>query len=194
MAHRDSTGVRLITRQGNDFTSRFPLTVAAVTALRARSFLIDGEAIVTNASGLAVFDLIRRKRHGGDAVLIAFDLIELDGEDLRRSPIEHRKRKLAKLDQRPTSGHRVERALRRRRRDRFRARLQARLRGYRFKAARLALSLGALAVLGEGQKPQSASRDARGRRGLGPLNCRNAASRRRCLSRVTPNCYVVRDA
>jgi ATP-dependent DNA ligase len=56
--------------------------VAAVTALRACSFLIDGEAIVTNASGLAVFDLIRRKRHGGDAVLIAFDLIELDGEDL----------------------------------------------------------------------------------------------------------------
>jgi ATP-dependent DNA ligase len=40
---------------------------------------------------------IRHKRHGGDAVLIAFDLIELDGEDLRRSPIEHRKRKLAKL-------------------------------------------------------------------------------------------------
>jgi ATP-dependent DNA ligase len=47
------------------------------------------------------FDLIRRKRHGGDAVLIAFDLIELDGEDLRRSPIEHRKRKLAKLTRSP---------------------------------------------------------------------------------------------
>ncbi len=52
-------------------------------------FLLEGEAIVTNESSLAVFDLIRRKRHGGDAVLIAFDLIELDGEDLRRSPIEH---------------------------------------------------------------------------------------------------------
>jgi bifunctional non-homologous end joining protein LigD len=68
-----------------------------VTALPARSFLIDGEAIVTNGDGLAVFDLIRHNRHGGDAVLIAFDLIELNGEDLRRSPIEHRKRKLAKL-------------------------------------------------------------------------------------------------
>jgi hypothetical protein len=66
--------------------------------------LIDGEAIVTNASGLAVFDLIRRKRHCGDAVLIAFDLIELEGEDLRRSPIEHRKRKLAKLVRRPQAG------------------------------------------------------------------------------------------
>jgi hypothetical protein len=47
--------------------------------------------------GLAVFDLIRHKRHGDDAVLIAFDLIELDGEDLRRTPIELRKRSLAKL-------------------------------------------------------------------------------------------------
>jgi hypothetical protein len=48
--------------------------------------LIDGEAIVTNGDGLAVFDLIRRKRHGDAAVLIGFDLIELDGEDLRRIP------------------------------------------------------------------------------------------------------------
>jgi ATP-dependent DNA ligase len=68
-----------------------------VGALPANSFLIDGEAIVTNAKGLAVFDLIRRKRHGDDAVLIAFDLMALDGEDLRRRPIEDRKRKLAKL-------------------------------------------------------------------------------------------------
>jgi hypothetical protein len=37
-------------------------------------------------AGIAVFDLIRRKRHGEAAVLIAFDLIELDGEDLRRLP------------------------------------------------------------------------------------------------------------
>jgi hypothetical protein len=64
------------------------LAAAAVAALPANSFLIDGEAIVTNGDGLAVFDLIRRRRHGDSAVLIAFDLIELDGEDLRRSPIE----------------------------------------------------------------------------------------------------------
>jgi bifunctional non-homologous end joining protein LigD len=54
----DSAGVRLITRHGNDFTSRFPFVVAAATALPARSFLMDGEAIVTNGDGLAVFDLI----------------------------------------------------------------------------------------------------------------------------------------
>jgi bifunctional non-homologous end joining protein LigD len=104
VARRDGAGARLITRHGNDFTARFPLAAAAVAALPAHSLLIDGEAIVTNAQGLAVFDLIRQKRHGGDAVLIAFDLIELEGEDLRRSPIEHRKSKLAKLVRGPHPG------------------------------------------------------------------------------------------
>jgi bifunctional non-homologous end joining protein LigD len=104
MARRDGASVRLITRHGNDFTARFPLAVATVSALSGRSFLIDGEAIVTNDRGLAVFDLIRHKRHGADAVLLAFDLIELDGEDLRRTPIEQRKRTLAKLLRRPHAG------------------------------------------------------------------------------------------
>jgi bifunctional non-homologous end joining protein LigD len=104
LARLDSAGIRLITRHGNDFSSRFPIIVAAVTALSARSFLIDGEAIVTNGDGLAVFDLIRHDRHGGAAVLCAFDLIELDGEDLHRSSIEYRKRKLTKLVRRPELG------------------------------------------------------------------------------------------
>src|SRR5947207_10249852 len=93
LARRDSAGVRLITRNGNDFTSRFPLAVDAVTRLPAHSFLLDGEAIVTNDRGLAVFDLIRYQRQGDDAVLIAFDLIEFEGEDLRRNPIVQRKHK-----------------------------------------------------------------------------------------------------
>ena len=97
LARRDGAGVRLFTRHGNDFTARFPLAVDGVTRLPAHSFLLDGEVIVTNDRGLAVFDLIRQQRHRHDAVLIAFDLIEFEGEDLRRTPIEQRKRKLAKL-------------------------------------------------------------------------------------------------
>jgi len=80
------------------------LAVDAVTRLPAHSFLLDGEAIVTNDRGLAVFDLIRHQRHSDDAVLIAFDLIELEGEDLRGMPIEQRKRKLAKLVRGPHPG------------------------------------------------------------------------------------------
>jgi bifunctional non-homologous end joining protein LigD len=104
MARRDDNGVRLFTRHGHDFTARFPLALAAIAALPSRSFLIDSEAIVTDDKGLAVFELIRRARNGGAAVLCAFDLIELDGEDLRRAPIEHRKHKLARLVCTPRPG------------------------------------------------------------------------------------------
>ena len=155
MARRDSAGVRLITRHGNDFTSRFPLAVAAVTALPARSFLLDGEAIVTNDRGLAVFDLIRHKRHGADAVLLAFDLIELDGEDLRRTPIEQRKRKLAKLVRAPHAGIVLTRSTT--------ATATSCLRTLASLAARASCRSGsarrtfrAFAALAQGQKPESA--------------------------------------
>jgi bifunctional non-homologous end joining protein LigD len=97
LARRDSAGVRLITRHGNDFTARFPLVASAVAALPARSCLIDGEAIVCDENGLAVFELIRGHGSKTSAVLCAFDLLELDGKDLRRRPIEERKGLLAKL-------------------------------------------------------------------------------------------------
>jgi len=93
-----------VARKGNDFTCRFPLAAAAVAVLPARSCLIDGEAIVTGDDGLAVFELIRRQRYGGRAVLCAFDLLELDGQDLRRQPIEERKRILATLVRGPHPG------------------------------------------------------------------------------------------
>jgi bifunctional non-homologous end joining protein LigD len=97
LARRDNAGVRLITRAGNDFSSRFPFIATAVGKLPVRSCLIDGEAIVCDENGLAVFDLIRRHGAGERAVFSAFDLLELDGNDLRRKPIETRKALLAKL-------------------------------------------------------------------------------------------------
>jgi ATP dependent DNA ligase domain len=142
MARRDSDGIRLITRHGNDFTSRFPLAVAAVLALPGQSFLIDGEAIVNNDDGLAVFDLICRKRQGEAAALIAFDLIELDGEDLRRLPLEQRKRVPGKASAQPASGNCFKRDFRRGRSHPLRARLQARLRRHCVEAARLAVDPG----------------------------------------------------
>jgi bifunctional non-homologous end joining protein LigD len=98
MAQRRGVGGRLLTRNGNDWTERYPSVVAAMYALKVKSCLIDGEIAVCDGRGLAVFDLLR---HGSqiksDAVLFAFDLLELDGEDLRPMPIEARKHKLAKL-------------------------------------------------------------------------------------------------
>jgi bifunctional non-homologous end joining protein LigD len=59
--------------------------------------LIDGEAIVCDGSGLAVFELIRRHGTIASAVHCVFDLLEFDGRDLRREPIEKRKDLLAEL-------------------------------------------------------------------------------------------------
>jgi len=67
-------------------------------------FLFGDDGLAVNQERVCRHDLIRRSRHGGDAVLIAFDLIKLDGEDLRRSPIEYQKRKLAKLARGPHPG------------------------------------------------------------------------------------------
>ena len=104
MARRADGRVRLLTRKGNNFASRFPQIVAAVTLLPVQSCLIDGEAVVCNLDGLAVFDLLREYRHDTAAVLCAFDLLEVDGEDLRRIPIEQRKGLLAKLLSHPHAG------------------------------------------------------------------------------------------
>src|SRR4029077_15064053 len=97
LARRNGASVRLITRAGNDFSSRFPFIAMAVGKLPVRSCLIDGEAIVCDEHGLAVFDLIRRHGALASAVHCAFDLLELDGKDLRRHPIEKRKALLAEL-------------------------------------------------------------------------------------------------
>jgi bifunctional non-homologous end joining protein LigD len=69
----------------------------AVKSLPVRSCLIDGKANVCNERGLAVFELIRRHGTIAGAMHCAFDLLELDGEDLRREPIEKRKQLLKGL-------------------------------------------------------------------------------------------------
>jgi bifunctional non-homologous end joining protein LigD len=98
MVQRRGVGGRLLTRNGNDWTDRYPSIAGAIYALKVKSCLIDGEITVCDGRGLAVFDLLR---HGSqiktEAVLFAFDLLELDGEDLRPMPIEARKHKLAKI-------------------------------------------------------------------------------------------------
>jgi bifunctional non-homologous end joining protein LigD len=104
MTERSRGRVRLYTRNGYDFADRFPLAAAAISKLPVRSCLVDGEAIVCDANNVAVFDLLRRWGADEDVVLCAFDLLELDGHDLRREPIEDRKAILAKLLRRPIDG------------------------------------------------------------------------------------------
>jgi bifunctional non-homologous end joining protein LigD len=98
MARRDGASIRLLTRNGNNWSDLFPAVAAAVSLLVVRSCLIDGEVVVCSENGLAVFDLLRRgERVKQNAHLIAFDLLQLDGRDLMREPIQERKRLLADL-------------------------------------------------------------------------------------------------
>jgi len=89
--------VRLYSRPGNDLTGRFPLIVETLAGLRARSCIIDGEAVACDDNGVASFDLIRHHRANESMFLYAFDLIELNGDDLRRDPLEVRKATLASI-------------------------------------------------------------------------------------------------
>jgi bifunctional non-homologous end joining protein LigD len=99
MARRDpvSVGVKLLTRNGYDWAARYPLVVQAVKNLNARSYLIDGEAVCCNEHGVPTFELLRHRSNEPNVVLVAFDLLELDGNDLRREPLAVRKQTLASL-------------------------------------------------------------------------------------------------
>jgi bifunctional non-homologous end joining protein LigD len=91
IARKTGDRVRLYSRPGNDLTERFPLIVEALARLRAHSCIIDGEAVACGDDGIASFDRIRYRRHDAGVFLYAFDLIELDGDDLRRDPLAVRK-------------------------------------------------------------------------------------------------------
>ena len=104
IVRRDGDSVCLFTRRGYDWTSRYPVIAAAAGKLRFRSFILDGEAVVCGPDGVAVFDALHSERRLGEAFLYAFDLIEVDGEDLRHQPFTVRKARLAKLLARQRGG------------------------------------------------------------------------------------------
>jgi bifunctional non-homologous end joining protein LigD len=96
--------VRLYSRPGNDLTYRFSLIVEALARLRCQSCIIDGEAVVCDEHAMARFDHIRYRRHDAEVFVYAFDLLELDDEDLRREPLTVRKATLTSLLSRTGSG------------------------------------------------------------------------------------------
>jgi bifunctional non-homologous end joining protein LigD len=87
---RDGDGVRLFTRRGYDWSARYPAIAGTAVQLRARSFTIDGEAVVCGPDGIAIFDALHRRGTVSEAMLYALDLLELDGEDLRDMPLKNR--------------------------------------------------------------------------------------------------------
>jgi bifunctional non-homologous end joining protein LigD len=94
---REGDKVRLFTRRGYDWSKRYPAIARTAAALRCTSFTLDGEAVVCGPDGVAIFDALHRRGTVSEAMLYAFDLLELDGEDLREMPLGDRKKRLAGL-------------------------------------------------------------------------------------------------
>jgi bifunctional non-homologous end joining protein LigD len=104
IARKNGNRVKLYSRPGNDLTARFPLIVEALARLRAGSCIVDGEAVACGDDGIALFERIRYRRFDSSVFMYAFDLIELDGEDMRRDPLAVRKATLASLLSRAAPG------------------------------------------------------------------------------------------
>ena len=75
--------------------------------LKVRSCLIDGEVVCCDEQGMTSFQLLRHRRNEPQAFLYAFDLLELNGDDLRREPIEVRKATLASILRKSRHGVRL---------------------------------------------------------------------------------------
>ena len=110
ICRRDGDHVRVFSRRGHDWTDRVPLIAKALAALRVKSVTLDGEGVVCREDGVSDFDRMRAAvgRMGSrDAFLYAFDLLEINGTDLRRDAWHVRRATLASLMRKAGDGIRL---------------------------------------------------------------------------------------
>jgi bifunctional non-homologous end joining protein LigD len=93
---REDKRVRLFTKNGNDWTGRFPWIVEAALKNRRKQFVIDGEAVILGVDGVPDFNALHSGGHDAEVQLYAFDCLVLEGEDLRKLPLSMRKTNLQK--------------------------------------------------------------------------------------------------
>jgi len=105
IVQRDGARVRLFTRNGHDWTDRYPLIVEAALKNRQTSFVIDGEAVLLGVDGISDFNGLHSRKHDGEVQLYAFDILALEGGDLRKLPLHLRKTNLARLLARRPEGY-----------------------------------------------------------------------------------------
>jgi bifunctional non-homologous end joining protein LigD len=94
LAWKRGEQVKLWSRRGADLTDRFSRIAGAVRGLPAAEALIDGEAVVFQDDGRSDFHALLTKRGWTEAAFVAFDLLRLDGDDLRQRPLEKRREAL----------------------------------------------------------------------------------------------------
>src|ERR1700761_927991 len=97
--HLANEAVKVFTRRGNDWTNRFKKIAGDAWHISAGSAIIDGEVIVPSETGVSDFSVLQNELRGKSdkLVLYAFDLLHLNGFDLRKAPLFERKALLRKL-------------------------------------------------------------------------------------------------
>jgi bifunctional non-homologous end joining protein LigD len=97
IVQREGDRVQLFTRNGFDWSARYPIIVEAALRNRIKSFVIDGEAVLIGVDGISDFAGLHSRRHDDEIQLYAFDILALEGDDLRKIPLALRKTNLARL-------------------------------------------------------------------------------------------------
>jgi bifunctional non-homologous end joining protein LigD len=104
IVQREGKRVRLFTRNGHDWSARYPRIVEAALRNRNSSFVIDGEAVLLGVDGVSDFNGLHSRRHDAEVEFYAFDMLVSDGDDLRKLPLSMRKTNLSRLLARRVDG------------------------------------------------------------------------------------------
>ncbi len=100
LARKDGDQVRIITRNGLDWTARLPALAKAVAAMTPERLLLDGELVALDKAGLSSFSRLQEAFSGkrtGTLIYYVFDLLHRDGADLRPRPLSERREALEEM-------------------------------------------------------------------------------------------------
>src|SRR6478609_5274602 len=97
IARKDGERVRLWARTTSDYSSAFARIRDAVAALPVASAVLDGEAILLRPDNTSNFDGLRSRQGQAAAILVTYDVMEVDGQDVRPEPLEERRKRLERL-------------------------------------------------------------------------------------------------
>ena len=97
--HLANEAVKVFTRRGHDWTKRFKKVADDAWHIKASSAIIDGEIVVPATDGSTDFSVLQNELKGKSTkiVLVAFDLLDLNGRDIRKLPLFQRKAELKKI-------------------------------------------------------------------------------------------------
>jgi ATP-dependent DNA ligase len=104
IVRRETKRVRIFTKRGHDWTGQFPWVESAIGSLRVSSITIDGEGCIAGKDGVTDFAKLHSRSYPELVFLYAFHVLGLNGDDLRKEPLEKRKAKLAKILRKADSG------------------------------------------------------------------------------------------